>query len=154
MLLELGLRISEAVGANIDDPGEQGRHRVLHIKGKGQATKATPVPLNASVSDAVDRAAGGRANGPLLTTGTGARLTRQHAASSSPDSGSRSCVGRASQLSAANPAKYGNGRRRSAQAPVRTDRLSTAMANCCAAVSLPSCSVLTALIPRSAVLVV
>jgi integrase/recombinase XerD len=79
LLLELGLRISEAVGANIEDVGEQGRHRVLHIKGKGQATKATPVPLNPSVSDAVDRAAAGRANGPLLITGTGARLTRQHA---------------------------------------------------------------------------
>jgi len=81
LLLELGLRISEAVGANIEDLGEQGRHRVLHIKGKGkgQATKATPVPLNASVSDAVNRAAADRANGPLLITGTGARLTRQHA---------------------------------------------------------------------------
>jgi integrase/recombinase XerD len=79
LLLELGLRISEAVGANIGDLGEQGRHRVLHIKGKGQATKATPVPLNPSVSDAVDRAAAGRPNGPLLITGTGARLTRQHA---------------------------------------------------------------------------
>ena len=79
LLLELGLRISEAVGANIEDLGEQGRHRVLHIKGKGQATKATPVPLNPSVSDAVDRAAAGRANGPLLITRNGARLTRQHA---------------------------------------------------------------------------
>jgi integrase len=79
LLLELGLRISEAVGANIEDLGEQGRHRVLHIKGKGQATKATPVPLNPSVSDAADSAAAGRVNGPLLITGTGARLTRQHA---------------------------------------------------------------------------
>lgn len=79
LLLELGLRISEAVGTNIEDLGEQGRHRVLYIKGKGQATKATPVPLNPSVSDAVNRAAAGRANGPLLVTGTGARLTRQHA---------------------------------------------------------------------------
>lgn len=79
LLLELGLRISEAVGANIEDLGEQGRHRVLRIKGKGQATKATPVPLNASVSDAVDRASAGRENGPLLVTSTGGRLTRQHA---------------------------------------------------------------------------
>jgi integrase len=63
LLLELGLRISEAVGANIEDLGEQGRHRVLHVKGKGQATKATPVPLNPSVSDAVDRVAAGRMNG-------------------------------------------------------------------------------------------
>ena len=64
---------------DIEDLGEQGRHRVLRIKGKGQATKVTPVPLNASVSDAVDHAAAGRDNGPLLITGSGARLTRQHA---------------------------------------------------------------------------
>ena len=79
LLLELGLRVSEAVGANIEDLGEQGRHRVLMIKGKGQATKATPVPLNPSLVDAVNRAAAGRERGPLLVTSTGARLTRQHA---------------------------------------------------------------------------
>ena len=79
LLLELGLRVSEAVGANIEDLGEQGRHHVLRIKGKGQATKATPVPLNPSLVDAVARAAAGREHGPLLVTSTGARLTRQHA---------------------------------------------------------------------------
>jgi len=79
LLLELGLRVSETVGANIEDLGEQGRHRVLMIKGKGQATKATPVPLNPSLVDAVNRAAGGRERGPLLITSTGGRLTRQHA---------------------------------------------------------------------------
>ena len=79
LLLELGLRVSETVGANIEDLGEQGRHRVLMIKGKGQATKATPVPLNPSLVDAVNRAAAGRDRGPLLITSTGARLTRQHA---------------------------------------------------------------------------
>lgn len=36
LLLQLGLRISEAVGADIEDLGEQGRHRVLAVKGKGQ----------------------------------------------------------------------------------------------------------------------
>jgi integrase/recombinase XerD len=79
LLLELGLRISEAVGADIEDLGEQGRHRVLRIKGKGQATKAAVAPLNAAVAHAADQAAAGRTRGPLLTTSTGARLTRQHA---------------------------------------------------------------------------
>ena len=78
LLLELGLRISEAVGANIEDLGEQGRHRVLHILGKGQATKAPPsrsTRPSATLSTAPPRAA----RIALLITGTGARLTRQHA---------------------------------------------------------------------------
>jgi integrase/recombinase XerD len=79
LLLELGLRISEAVGVDIEDGGEQGPHRVIYIKGKGQAAKRTPVPLNPTVAQAVDRAAAGRPCGPLLTTSTGRRLTRQHA---------------------------------------------------------------------------
>jgi site-specific recombinase XerD len=79
LLIELGLRVSEAVGADIEDLGEQGRHRVLHIKGKGQTTKAAVAPLNAAVAHAVKQAVAGRTHGPLLTTSTGARLTRQHA---------------------------------------------------------------------------
>ncbi len=39
LLLELGLRVSEAVGADIEDLGEQGRHRVLKLKGKGQSRR-------------------------------------------------------------------------------------------------------------------
>ncbi len=64
LLLELGLRISEAVGADIEDLGEQGRHRVLRIKGKGQATKAAVAPLNAAVAHAADQAVAGRTRGP------------------------------------------------------------------------------------------
>jgi integrase/recombinase XerD len=79
LLLELGLRISEAVGADIEDLGEQGRHRVLKLKGKGQSTKAAVAPLNAAVAHAVDRAKGARTKGPLLITSTGERLTRQQA---------------------------------------------------------------------------
>ena len=79
LLIELGLRVSEAVGADIEDLGEQGRHRVLHIKGKGQTTKAAVAPLNAAVAHAVNQAVAGRTHGPLLITSTGARLTRQHA---------------------------------------------------------------------------
>jgi integrase/recombinase XerD len=79
LLLELGLRISEAVGADIEDLSEQGRHRVLRLKGKGQSTKAAVAPLNAALAHAVERARAGRTQGPLLVTSTGARLTRQHA---------------------------------------------------------------------------
>lgn len=80
LLLGLGLRISEAVGADIEDLGEQGRHRVLAVRGKGQTTKSTLVPLNGALIDAVAAASAGRVSGPLLVTATGRRLTRQHAA--------------------------------------------------------------------------
>lgn len=79
LMLELGLRVSEAVGADIEDLDEQGRHRVLAIRGKGQATKASVVPLNQALIEAIDAARGQRRRGPLLATGTGRRLTRQQA---------------------------------------------------------------------------
>ena len=79
LMLELGLRVSETVGADIEDLGEQGRHYVLAIRGKGQATKAALVPINPAIARAIRRVSAGRTSGPLLTTSTGRRLTRQHA---------------------------------------------------------------------------
>jgi integrase len=79
LMLELGLRMSEAVGARIEDLSEQGRHRVLRVRGKGQASKATVVPLNPVVVVAVDAACAGRASGPLLVNERGQALSRQQA---------------------------------------------------------------------------
>lgn len=79
LMLELGLRISEVVGADIEDLSEQGRHQVLIIKGKGHSTKDSPVPLNPVVMSAIDAVRGHRRWGPLLVTSTGGRLTRQQA---------------------------------------------------------------------------
>lgn len=79
LMLELGLRVSEAVGADIEDLDEQGPHHVLWIRGKGQSTKASIVPLNQAVSDAVAVVTAGHVAGPLMRTATGRRLTRQHA---------------------------------------------------------------------------
>jgi len=79
LMLELGLRVSEAVGALIEDLSEQGRHRVLRIRGKGQATKATLVPLNQPVADAIANATEGRSSGPLLINERGRALSRQQA---------------------------------------------------------------------------
>lgn len=58
----LGLRIFETVGADIDDLGEEHRHRVLRICGKGG--RVVLVPLPPAVSRAVDRAGGDRTAGP------------------------------------------------------------------------------------------
>jgi integrase/recombinase XerD len=79
LLLHLGLRISEAVGADIEDLGEQQGHRVLGIQGKGQESKTTAVPLNAAVQAAVDACIAERVDGAILVTRSGKRLTRQHA---------------------------------------------------------------------------
>ena len=73
----LGLRIFEAVGADIDDLGEEHGHRVLRVRGKGG--KVVLVPLPPAVSRSVDRAADGRAGGLLLLNRRGVRMDR-HAA--------------------------------------------------------------------------
>jgi integrase/recombinase XerD len=70
----LGLRISEAVGADIDDLGEEHGHRVLRVRGKGG--KVVLVPLPPAVSRAVDRAVGERTSGALLLNRRGARMDR------------------------------------------------------------------------------
>ena len=73
----LGLRIFEATGANLADLGEEHGHRVLKVRGKGGKTVLVPLPP--AVARAVDRAASGRASGPLLLNHRGTRMDR-HAA--------------------------------------------------------------------------
>ncbi len=73
----LGLRIFEAVGANIDDLGEEHGHRVLRVCGKGG--KVVLVPLPPAVSRSIERAAADRKTGPLLLNRRGVRMDR-HAA--------------------------------------------------------------------------
>jgi len=77
MLGLLSLRIFEATGADIADPGEQHDHRVLRVCGKG--TKAVLVPLPPAVARAIDQATGARTGGPILRNSRGARMDR-HAA--------------------------------------------------------------------------
>ena len=77
MLGLLGLRIFEAIGADIADLGEEHGHRVLRVCGKG--TKVVLVPLPPAVGRAIDRAVGDRTRGPVLLNSRGARIDR-HAA--------------------------------------------------------------------------
>jgi integrase/recombinase XerD len=70
----LGLRIFEAVGADVTDLGEEHGHRVLRVVGKGG--RVTLVPLPPAVSRAVDRAVAGRTCGPILLNRAGRRMDR------------------------------------------------------------------------------
>ncbi len=80
LLLHLGLRVSEAVGADVEDLGEEQGFPILFIAGKGETQKKSPVPLNAALQSAIAAVrTGGRDQGPLLRTGTDRRLTRQQA---------------------------------------------------------------------------
>jgi integrase/recombinase XerD len=70
----LGLRVSEACSIDIEDLGLERGHRTLHIVGKGN--KPALIPLPPRVARAIDLAAAGRMEGPLLLTRTGRRLDR------------------------------------------------------------------------------
>ena len=73
-----GLRISEALGADVEDMGEERGHRTLSIIGKGG--KHARIPLAARTHEALNVYLEGRAAGPLFQTATGRRLDRHAAA--------------------------------------------------------------------------
>jgi site-specific recombinase XerD len=77
MLGLLGLRIFEAIGADITDLGEEHGHRVLRVCGKG--TKVVLIPLPPAVGRAIDRATGTRTGGPILLNSRGTRMDRHTA---------------------------------------------------------------------------
>lgn len=78
LLLLMGVcafRASEAANVRIEDfAGYERGHRVLHLVGKG--SKPATVPLPPLVARVLERAAGDRTEGPLLTTRTGKQLNR------------------------------------------------------------------------------
>ena len=78
MLLGLsGLRISEALGADVADLGQERGHRVLSVVRKGG--RRVWLPLAPRTCEAIDRMLGGRSDGPLFVTRSGARMDRQAA---------------------------------------------------------------------------
>ena len=72
-----GLRITEALGADVDDLGTERGHRVLYVTRKG-GRRAT-VPLAPRTADVIDAYAAGRSAGPLFVTTTGHRWQRSEA---------------------------------------------------------------------------
>ena len=73
-----GLRVSEAIGADIEALGVERGHRTLTILRKGG--KTVTIPLAPRTARAVDLAVGERSAGPIFTTGAGQRLDRHGAA--------------------------------------------------------------------------
>lgn len=73
-----GLRVSSAIGLDVEDVGHQRGHRVVHVKTKGGGWLTCP--LAPSVAAALDRCLAGRTTGPVFTTRTGSRMTRKNAA--------------------------------------------------------------------------
>jgi integrase/recombinase XerD len=72
-----GLRISEALAADVDDLGAERGHRTLRLVRKGG--KVAVAPLAPRTAAAVDSVVGDRARGPIFTTRSGRRLDRQAA---------------------------------------------------------------------------
>ena len=72
-----GLRVSEALGANIEDLGLERGHRTLRILRKGG--KIVTVPLAPRTARAIDLAVGERCDGPIVVAVDGGRIDR-HAA--------------------------------------------------------------------------
>jgi site-specific recombinase XerD len=73
-----GLRVSEAIEADIEHLGLERGHRTLVITRKGG--KVVTIPLAPRTARAIDLAIGERTDGPLFTTADGQRLDRHGAA--------------------------------------------------------------------------
>jgi hypothetical protein len=76
-----GLRVSEAIGANIEALGLERGHRTLTIQRKGG--KVVTVPLAPRTARAIDLAVGERCEGPIFTGADGGQLLDRHAAAGS-----------------------------------------------------------------------
>ena len=73
-----GLRISEALGADVTDLGLERGHRTLVVHRKGG--KTVTIPLAPRTARAIDLAVGERIDGPIFVDRGGARLRREGAA--------------------------------------------------------------------------
>jgi site-specific recombinase XerD len=73
-----GLRISEALGADIEALGLERGHRTLVVRRKGN--KTVTIPLAPRTARAIDLAVGDRLEGPIFLDSHGSRLRRDGAA--------------------------------------------------------------------------
>jgi integrase/recombinase XerD len=77
LLVTCGLRITEAVGADVDQLETVRGHRVITVRGKGGKQRRVPMPPSAA--HAIDELLAGRTEGPIFTTSTGGRWDRRDA---------------------------------------------------------------------------
>lgn len=77
MLAVCGLRVSEALLADVDDIREQRGHRTVTVMGKGRKPRTVVLPPR--VWHAIDTYLDGRESGPIFVTSTGRRMDRQAA---------------------------------------------------------------------------
>jgi integrase/recombinase XerD len=77
VLVFCGLRVSEAVGLELERFGQQRGHRVVDVHGKGDKVRTVPVPAPAWVP--VETYLAGRTEGPVFVTSTGRRWDRSGA---------------------------------------------------------------------------
>ena len=73
-----GLRVSEALDADVDDLGLERGHHTLRVSRKGG--KTVVIPLAPRTARTVYLAVGERSEGPIFTTDTGQRMNRHQAA--------------------------------------------------------------------------
>jgi integrase len=73
-----GLRVSEAIGADIGNLGLERGHRTLTVVRKGG--KVVTIPLAPRTARSIDLTIGGRLDGPILLGRDGRRLNRHAAA--------------------------------------------------------------------------
>jgi site-specific recombinase XerD len=77
LLALTGMRVSEALGADIGDLGHERGHRTLSITRKGGRMQRMALPPRAA--EAIDALIGDRDDGPIFATSTGRRLDRSAA---------------------------------------------------------------------------
>ena len=73
-----GLRVSEALGTDVDDLGLERGHHTLRVNRKGG--KTVIIPLAPRTARTVYLAVGERSEGPIFATETGQRMNRHQAA--------------------------------------------------------------------------
>lgn len=79
LLATTGLRVSEALSLNVGDVTTEDGHVLVSVVGKGGRRRFAPFPTE--LAEALQRAQGDRATGPLFVDAvTGGRLTRHQAA--------------------------------------------------------------------------